>query len=207
MERGRAETSGRASPEYYSHHGDIIRSQSPAGSFYHENSPVRPVTPTIGAFIPSFPTAFSTAKNHSLLLEGHAYVDYPEVAHKEQFTAQELRNGTHYKYTSLASNEIRLLRTSPGSGGPLFCALKAVPLAKLISGVLEFQALSYAWGNDPPDQIVYLSDLPRFGTDSGIRLRVGRPMLRRPGIWGVVVEGVDVVVTSGTSAAFCTPDS
>jgi hypothetical protein len=183
MERGRTEISGRASPEYYSHHGDIIRSQSPAGSFYHENSPVRPVTPTIGAFIPSFPTAFSTAKNHSLLLEGHAYVDYPEVAHKEQFTAQELRNGTHYKYTSLASNEIRLLRISPGSGGPLFCALKAVPLAKLISGVLEFQALSYAWGNDPPDQIVYLSDLPRSGDGLWTVNTEDRPYLIRRNLY------------------------
>ncbi|KAH7081048.1 heterokaryon incompatibility protein-domain-containing protein [Paraphoma chrysanthemicola] len=72
-----------------------------------------------------------------------------------------------YCYSPLLPTEIRLLRITPGRvDTPLFLSLKIIPLDKVHAKVLEFQALSYAWGKNTFEYDVQLSDLPRAGETS-----------------------------------------
>jgi hypothetical protein len=79
---------------------------------------------------------------------------------------EELKELVLYEYTPLSSSDIRLLRISPGPfDSALYCSLKVVSLDQVTTTVRDFQALSYAWGSDRPDHVVFLGDLPRSGDD------------------------------------------
>jgi hypothetical protein len=66
----------------------------------------------------------------------------------------------NFAYSSISDNQIRLLRLAPGAWGePVHCALKPVYLDSLARGKIAFQALSYAWGTDPPTEVVFLQDV------------------------------------------------
>jgi len=66
-----------------------------------------------------------------------------------------------YQYTSLMENEVRLLRIDPGSfESPLVCYLRVIHMERIITVVHEFQALSYAWGDDTPSHEIFLCNLP-----------------------------------------------
>jgi hypothetical protein len=67
-----------------------------------------------------------------------------------------------YQYKTILPTEIRLLRLSPRRlQSSLFLALKIMPLEKVLKENFEFQALSYAWGNDTLECIVQLGDITR----------------------------------------------
>ncbi|KAH7385588.1 heterokaryon incompatibility protein-domain-containing protein [Phaeosphaeria sp. MPI-PUGE-AT-0046c] len=66
-----------------------------------------------------------------------------------------------YRYPAILPNQIRLLRVAPGLfTSTLVLALKVVSLQKILDEEFEFQALSYAWGEDKAENIVQLSNLP-----------------------------------------------
>ncbi|KAI4948095.1 hypothetical protein J4E91_006088 [Alternaria rosae] len=141
------------SPGEYSDN-ERTRSQSPAHSFYHDDSPApKPVLalPRGRDFTPQFPLA-------------NANTTFSE----EVFPDPVYTTGcATYKYTPLCGNEIRLLRITPDLfDGPLQCSLKVVSMEKITAKVHEFQALSYAWGNDAPSYNVLLSDLPKVSDGS-----------------------------------------
>jgi hypothetical protein len=63
-------------------------------------------------------------------------------------------------YPYISKTQIRLLRLAPGAWGePVHCALKPVFLDSLARGKIAFQALSYAWGTDPPTEVIFLQDV------------------------------------------------
>jgi hypothetical protein len=71
-----------------------------------------------------------------------------------------------YRYAPLSAAEIRLLCISPGnSSDPLYCSLKAIALDRIKSSVLEFQALSYSWGNDHQGDFVCIKNISRLADD------------------------------------------
>jgi hypothetical protein len=166
--RGRTQawgTWGRAnSPNYYSAN-KRTRSESPASSFYHDESPAIVSTPPIGS---DLETSFWPSRSEP-------DSEPAQLTHDDtSFQQQQEEPGTSprtddlpYQYIPLAENEIRLLRIDPG---PLkryiSCSLKVIRLEKLATVTHEFQALSYAWGHDCPDHKIYLSDLPRSGDGS-----------------------------------------
>jgi hypothetical protein len=64
-----------------------------------------------------------------------------------------------YEYAALSNAEIRLMQVSSGRHGePIHCTLKVLNLEKIVTTVLEFQALSYAWGHDAQHETIFLSD-------------------------------------------------
>lgn len=64
-----------------------------------------------------------------------------------------------YQYAGLAATEIRLLRISPGKNkDPILCTLKTIELEKIKTTLLNFQALSYAWGSGPLCSQVFLNN-------------------------------------------------
>jgi hypothetical protein len=72
-----------------------------------------------------------------------------------------------YEYRSLSVSHIRLLCISPGlPDDNIQCALKHVPLSSIKENLLEFQALSYAWGEPNPCHMVYIDDILSPGTTS-----------------------------------------
>jgi len=64
-----------------------------------------------------------------------------------------------YRYLTLDTQHIRLLRISPGSDKQrLYGVLKTIPLETIKAATLEFQALSYAWAHDDQHDYILLSD-------------------------------------------------
>jgi len=156
--RGRTKTRDRsASPVHYSDTAST-RSQSQESRFYHDDSPDWIASPHYEAYTSS--GAASIRSTSSFVQPSSQRAGGPRVWRP----CQTPENTSGYQYTSLLADEIRLLRVSPASSGdPLLCSLKIVPLVKLTTILHEFQALSYAWGNDPPSYPVSLSDLPQSG--------------------------------------------
>jgi hypothetical protein len=65
-----------------------------------------------------------------------------------------------YTYTSIRSDQIRLILLSQGNDAdPVHCAVKVIDVQRVINTRLKFQALSYAWGKGPPKECIYLQDL------------------------------------------------
>jgi hypothetical protein len=84
---------------------------------------------------------------------------------------EKIERHVRYQYIPLTNNDIRLLRISLGLfESDMCCSLKAISLDKITTTIHDFQALSYAWGDDRPDHAVYLGDLPKSGGD-------GKPLL------------------------------
>jgi len=145
---------------------------SPPGRFYHSPSPARAASP--------------------IRRGSPAYHDTQVSSYVEQ-SSDPIHATIHvqaqYQYTRLLDNEIRLLRISPGSFySTLLCSLKIIPLDKLVTDVHEFQALSYAWGDDTPTYEVFLSDLPRSGDDdsSATKLTEYRKFLIRENLYNAL---------------------
>lgn len=70
-----------------------------------------------------------------------------------------VRSGAAYRYHTLPSTHIRLLCLFPGAfKTPLQCALKTVPLESLSESTIEFQALSYAWGDGSSDHFIFVRE-------------------------------------------------
>jgi hypothetical protein len=79
---------------------------------------------------------------------------------------EKIERHVRYQYIPLTNNDIRLLRISLGLfESDMCCSLKAISLDKITTTIHDFQALSYAWGDDRPDHAVYLGDLPKSGGD------------------------------------------
>ncbi|KNG52143.1 ankyrin and het domain-containing protein [Stemphylium lycopersici] len=147
-DRGRTLVRDRAtSPKHYKD-DEKTRSQSPAPSFYHGDSPARLTTP-----VERQPLAQAEAT-----YPRHSSMDVPKIIDYE--------TSTTYQYKALMTNEIRLLRIDPGPFySPLYCSLKAISLDTISSTVHDFQALSYAWGNESAIWPIFLSDLPKSGEE------------------------------------------
>ena len=166
-DRGRTPVRDRAtSPNHYSEN-ERTRSQSPASSFYHGDSPARDMSP-IERPAPSIGPASNT---EVFLSSQKAFMDAkssetPSISLPRR-PRRALEDESCYQYTPLLDDEIRLLRITPAPfKDPLSCSLKIVPMEILTTTLHEFQALSYAWGTDTPSIPITLSDLPRSGEDS-----------------------------------------
>jgi hypothetical protein len=183
QERGRSPVRNRAtSPDHYSEN-ERTRSQSPAHSFYHGDSPSRKASPIGSEFYASHSRATSFSSK-AIELSDVLFPTYPtrppELSPRlsidesdtdvpgEAFSGPKHTTGNvAYEYTPLCDDEIRLLRITPGLfHSPLQCSLKIVSMEKITTIVHEFQALSYAWGNDSPSCNLLLSDLPKAGDGS-----------------------------------------
>jgi hypothetical protein len=78
-------------------------------------------------------------------------MDYP--------TREPSHNGD-FAYSPLPDDQVRLLRLAPGAWkDPVHCALKPMSLRSLERGKIGFQALSYAWGTDAPEETIFLQDV------------------------------------------------
>jgi hypothetical protein len=72
-----------------------------------------------------------------------------------------------YQYASISSTDIRLLRISPGAtSDPMIWGLKQIPIDKITSSVLSFQALSYAWGKGAANDVIMLSNIQNRSANS-----------------------------------------
>jgi len=165
--RGRSRNRDRATSPVHYRDTSSTRSQSPAHSFYHDDSPDQTLLP-IRAQFPSSIYDEAPASSDKASIGSTSSVVVPAVARLGRTRAwrpsQTLENTSGYQYTPLLDDEIRLLCLHPASfGDPLSCSLKIVPMKKLTTTLHEFQALSYAWGNDPPSYPVSLGDLPKSG--------------------------------------------
>lgn len=79
-----------------------------------------------------------------LLTGGRSITPKPEADSDK--TLKALVPVGDFVYSSVAKNQIRLLRLAPGArGDPIYCALKPVYLASITPEEIAFQALSYAW--------------------------------------------------------------
>jgi hypothetical protein len=226
--RGRTQTwAAASSPNPYSDN-EKTRSQSPAGSFYHDESPSRatPSEPITYAgrkhslpedraetficplclrhfrrqerlevhyrFMHTSDQTFKCAEcgkkfYHQHNLRAHyrhtTHAPFPgkplDNSDRKNGSAsddldasvivesdQKLERHVRYQYSSLSNNDIRLLRINPGPfESYLCCLLWVVSLDQITTMVHDFQALSYAWGDDRPDHVVFLDDLPGSGND------------------------------------------
>lgn len=165
--RGRSRNRARATSPVHYRDTSSTRSQSPAHSFYHDDSADQTLLPIRGQFPAPIHNKASASSDKACNCSTSSFVE-PDSARVDRTRAwrpcQTLENTSGYQYTPLLDDEIRLLRLSPGSfGDPLSCSLKIVPMEKLTTTLHEFQALSYAWGNDPPSYPVSLDDLPKSG--------------------------------------------
>lgn len=76
-----------------------------------------------------------------------------------------------YRYPAIFPHQIRLLRISPARfTSTLLLALKVMSLRTIQLEEFEFQALSYAWGDDKAEHLVQLCNLPtKESSGSAIR--------------------------------------
>ena len=163
MERENKENRGRpSSPEYYTDN-PRSREQSPEGSFYHDELPEPTWNPG------DYETYYSGPDREwpSTLDAGPADSDSPDQwdsdSNDSLGSIRKLSSDV-YQHVAIAATELRLLRIEPGpSESNLSCSLKIVTLEKLVTKIHEFQALSYAWGDDHTENLVLLNDLPRSG--------------------------------------------
>ncbi|KAF1832563.1 HET-domain-containing protein [Decorospora gaudefroyi] len=170
VERGRTETRGRAtSPDPYSDN-ERNRSQSPAGSFYHGESPARATTPITVELGTSYSLTSTSNSHTSPFLPSYgsrsptSCIPSPLPRLSLPFLSTPI---LYYQYSPLNLDEIRLLRIAPGAfDSDLFCSLKPISLERVTTVVHDFQALSYAWGQGRADRVVHLNDLPRSGDDT-----------------------------------------
>jgi hypothetical protein len=130
-----------------------MRSQSPADSLYHDDSDWEF---EIGVL----------DENRTFTWNTTAQLDRKDMS-AMVVKHDILGDVKRYQYASISTAEFRLLRISPGPfGSDLRCSLKVVSLAKIKIAVLEFQALSYAWGTNNPDCVILLDDIPKIDASS-----------------------------------------
>jgi hypothetical protein len=157
------------SPDHYSDN-DSTRSQTPRGSFYH-GAPSAHVT-AVDDNSTCFSSTITAHKRMREALECQEEEEAAEMAARQATRLDENKRimertmeAMHtppYQYKTILPTEIRLLRLSPRRlQSSLFLALKIMPLEKVLKENFEFQALSYAWGNDTLECIVQLGDITR----------------------------------------------
>ncbi|KAI9686030.1 MAG: hypothetical protein M1822_004013 [Bathelium mastoideum] len=65
-----------------------------------------------------------------------------------------------YKYSPLKLDDVRLLALLQGvNGEDIHCSLKIMPISRLEGSQLGHQALSYAWGDEPACEQIFLNNI------------------------------------------------
>jgi hypothetical protein len=142
----------------------------PNPELYYENEWTRYQTPNgssgLSSLVLPSPSVMSSPdawvlSQSEMAEETHDVKEMPAEEPREEKERTSTRHTIpRYCYAPIADSEVRLLRLSPGElEDPIVCALKPMSLADIKSSVLTFQALSYAWGDGPPDDHVILYDI------------------------------------------------
>ncbi|RDW66580.1 hypothetical protein BP6252_10215 [Coleophoma cylindrospora] len=69
-------------------------------------------------------------------------------------------SGDEYTYRPIDPDDVRLLALIQGiHDEAIYCSLKVLPLSRLEGSQLGYQALSYAWGDEPASKQIFLQDI------------------------------------------------
>jgi hypothetical protein len=125
---------------------------------------------------------------------------------------QVLRTGEEYAYSRIGYDQVRLLALVQGKrDDPVVCSLKILPIGRLEGSQLVYQALSYAWGQEPASEQILLGNIPPQNgntvNDEELDTIVTRPFFVRPNLFAALkrlrVEKEDLWFWVGTLMTPC----
>jgi hypothetical protein len=137
----------------------------------------------------------------------------PAGMSKSLLYSQLMRTSDEYAYSSIDHDQVRLLALVQGKkDDPIVCSLKILPIGRLKGSQLVYQALSYAWGDEPASEQILLGDVPQNShttDDEDLDTIVTKPFFVRPNLFAALkrlrVETEDLWFWVGSSTPYYLP--